>query len=136
MLAHIRATMFAGAVTTSAALSRAAQMLAKHQDIQDALREEIINAGATALTDPIVGTDGSRINSLHVPAGTHILINIRGANCDTSVWGPDAHLWKPSRWLSGLPTTVADAHGPGVYAHLYAQFRGVPLYLRMMICLG
>ena len=52
VLAHIRVTMFAGADTTSAALSRAAQMLAEHQDIQDALREEIINAGAAALTDP------------------------------------------------------------------------------------
>ena len=52
VLAHIRVTMFAGADTTSAALSRAAQMLAEHQDVQDALREEIINAGATALTDP------------------------------------------------------------------------------------
>ena len=52
VLAHIRVTMFAGADTTSAALCRAAQMLAEHQDVQDAFREEIINAGATALTDP------------------------------------------------------------------------------------
>ncbi|VDC01004.1 unnamed protein product [Peniophora sp. CBMAI 1063] len=162
VLAHIRVTMFAGADTTSAALSRAAQMLAEHQDVQDALREEIINAGATALTDPgslplldavvketlrlfppaqvsqrapladavlplqhpIIGSDGARIDSLHVPAGTHILINIRGANCDPTIWGPDAHLWKPSRWLSGLPQSVADARGPGVYAHLMTFLGG------------
>ncbi|KZV62980.1 cytochrome P450 [Peniophora sp. CONT] len=161
-LAHIRVTMFAGADTSAAALSRAAQMLAEHQDVQDALREEIINAGATALTDPgslplldavvketlrlfppaqvsqrapradailplqhpITGADGARIDSLHVPAGTHILINVRGANCDPTVWGPDAHLWKPSRWLSDLPQTVTDAHGPGVYAHLMTFLGG------------
>jgi hypothetical protein len=31
---------------------------------------------------------------------------------------PDAHEWKPERWLSPLPETITDSKVPGVYAHL------------------
>ena len=40
-------------------------------------------------------------------------------NRDPAIWGADARVWKPERWLSPLPDTVTDAKIPGVYSHLY-----------------
>ncbi|EIW55368.1 cytochrome P450 [Trametes versicolor FP-101664 SS1] len=70
------------------------------------------------LSAPIEGVDGRSIHELHVPAGTVVWSNIFGANRDPAIWGPDAAEWKPERWLSPLPGTVADAHVPSVFANL------------------
>ncbi|KAF7970683.1 hypothetical protein HWV62_23282 [Athelia sp. TMB] len=70
------------------------------------------------LYKPIVGNDGKVMTELHVPKGTTIEIAIMKANCDPDIWGSDASEWKPERWLKKLPSSVADAHFPGVYANL------------------
>ncbi|KZV67344.1 cytochrome P450 [Peniophora sp. CONT] len=53
--------------------------------------------------------------SVHVPAGTEILINIHGINTNVDLWGPDADVWRPERWLEPLPESVSKL--PGVYAN-------------------
>ncbi|KAI0030803.1 cytochrome P450 [Vararia minispora EC-137] len=63
-------------------------------------------------------TTGKERNELIVPGGsTMVIVNIVGVNRDKAIWGPDAHEWKPERWLSPLPDSVAEARIPGVYAN-------------------
>ena len=69
------------------------------------------------LSAPIQGEDGRPIHELEVPAGTTVWLNIFGINRDPTIWGPDAAEWKPERWLSPLPASVADAHIPSVFAN-------------------
>ncbi len=69
------------------------------------------------LGTPIQGTDGRTITELVVPAHTMVWVNILGLNRDKEIWGPDAHEWKPERWLGQLPASVADAHIPNVFAN-------------------
>ena len=59
------------------------------------------------------------LDSIFVPKGTRILMGLLKCNTDPDIWGPDAHEWKPERWLSPLPDRVPEAHVPGIYSHLY-----------------
>ncbi|KAI0054808.1 cytochrome P450, partial [Artomyces pyxidatus] len=68
------------------------------------------------LSRPIQTAKGP-LNSLFIPRGTAIVINVEGINRDPDIWGADTDEWKPSRWLSPLPNTVSEARIPGVYSN-------------------
>ena len=69
---------------------------------------------------PIKSKDGlSDIDEVFVPKGTEIYISILGANRSKMIWGEDAEEWKPSRWLGSLPSSVSEAHLPGVYSQMW-----------------
>ena len=70
------------------------------------------------LSQPIRGKDGNMINEVTIEKGTMTIVAIRACNRNKSLWGDDAHEWKPERWLSPLPETLTDAHIPGVYSNL------------------
>ena len=40
------------------------------------------------------------MTTIHVPAGTNIIMSILGANHEKRVWGEDASEWRPERWLN------------------------------------
>lgn len=67
------------------------------------------------------GTDGKEYTEVLVPNNTTIVVNILGVNRDPEIWGPDAHEWKPERWLSPLPESVVNARIPGVYSNQCAH---------------
>ncbi|KAI0046935.1 cytochrome P450 [Auriscalpium vulgare] len=69
------------------------------------------------LGHPIETSTGDVLNSLYVPNGTDVAINILAMNLSTAIWGHDAEEWKPERWLAPLPETVEEARIPGVYAN-------------------
>ncbi|KAF7365708.1 Docosahexaenoic acid omega-hydroxylase CYP4F3 [Mycena venus] len=77
------------------------------------------------LAAPLLGRNGEEIHALHVPRGTDLMLSIQSANCDASVWGPDAEEWKPARWLVPLPETVTQGPATGVYQYLFT-FGGGP----------
>ncbi|KAK0480510.1 cytochrome P450 [Armillaria luteobubalina] len=52
---------------------------------------------------PIVAANGHAITSLPIKAGQIIQIPTSVLNTDPEVWGPDAHVFKPSRWLEAMP---------------------------------
>lgn len=70
------------------------------------------------LSEPIHGLDGQVIKEIFVPKDTYVTIAIRACNRNKALWGEDALEWKPERWLSPLPETIANAHVPGVYSNL------------------
>ncbi|KAJ7166310.1 cytochrome P450 [Mycena crocata] len=73
---------------------------------------------AIPLWKPLTGVDGTQVTTLNVPKGTHIIVVTLSAHRDPEIWGEDALEFKPQRWLSPLPETVADAALPGVYFQL------------------
>ncbi|TFY52764.1 hypothetical protein EVG20_g10413 [Dentipellis fragilis] len=59
---------------------------------------------------------GSNITELPIKAGTNVSIPIRdGVNVDPTIWGPDAHVFRPERWLEGggLLESVRSVHAFG-----------------------
>lgn len=70
------------------------------------------------LSESITGIDGTLIKEIPVPAGTTFVAGIQAINCSKEIWGEDALEFKPERWLSPLPSSVNDAHIPGVYSNL------------------
>lgn len=70
------------------------------------------------LSEPMISVDRTTINEIPVPAGTTVIVAIRPVNQSKDIWGDDAKEFKPERWLSPLPSTVMDAHVPGVYSNL------------------
>ncbi|KAI5123104.1 hypothetical protein M0805_001460 [Coniferiporia weirii] len=66
---------------------------------------------------PIMATDGkTEIKEIPLKKNTGIVISVLGANRSKRIWGEDAEVWKPERWLKPLPESVSAAHLPGVYA--------------------
>lgn len=58
------------------------------------------------------------MHEIHVPKGTVVFIGVLASNRNKAVWGDDALEWKPERWLSPLPDSVAEARIPGVFSSL------------------
>ncbi|KAL4068695.1 cytochrome P450 [Scleroderma yunnanense] len=69
------------------------------------------------LSRPIATNSGKLINEIPVPEGTRIVISISAYNRNKELWGEDAHVFNPDRWLDG---TVKDKKEStvGVYANL------------------
>ncbi|KAF7792235.1 hypothetical protein EIP86_003270 [Pleurotus ostreatoroseus] len=76
---------------------------------------------AMPLQKPVRGVDGRMMSELPVPKGTLILPCFLSCNTAKEIWGKDAEEWKPERWLSPLPGSVAEARIPGVYSNLCAS---------------
>ncbi|RVE47143.1 hypothetical protein evm_008220 [Chilo suppressalis] len=54
-----------------------------------------------------------QLRSCLVPAGAGCAVNIYGAGRSVRIWGPDAHHFRPERWL---PTTSPDSPAPDTRA--------------------
>ncbi|KAF5316745.1 hypothetical protein D9619_006488 [Psilocybe cf. subviscida] len=160
LLGQMTSLIFAAMDTTSNALSRVFHLLAQHPDIQERLRNELVEAreqssGTDVPYDTLVHlpyldaicretlrmwshwlaewVDGSEITEIPVPKDTEILISLVSSNINPEIWGPDANEWKPERWLSHLPDSVKSAQIPGIYSHLGFKFS--QLEMKVVICL-
>ncbi|KAF8817255.1 cytochrome P450 [Phlegmacium glaucopus] len=67
------------------------------------------------LSEPVTLNDGTKTSSLHLRKNTQLVIGIIAANRDPDIWGPDAHEWKPERWL-GERRLSMEKKFPGVYS--------------------
>ncbi|KAF8150633.1 cytochrome P450 [Crassisporium funariophilum] len=76
------------------------------------------------LSNPVRGLDGREMSEIPIPNNTNVIVSIIGSNRNPEIWGPDSYEWKPERWLTPLPDTVAGAHLPGVYSHLMTFLGG------------
>ncbi|KAF8181365.1 cytochrome P450 [Mycena galopus ATCC 62051] len=82
------------------------------------------------LSKPIKTTTGVEISEIPIKKGQCVYVAIASYNRSralTSVWGPDAHEFRPSRWLEKSPFS-GPALGP--YASLLTFFGGPA------VCLG
>lgn len=82
------------------------------------------------LIEPVKTAAGETVNEVQIGAGTLVVVPIRAINRSEKVWGADAKVFKPERWLdqeSGLTSKSKEYTG---YHHLLS-FTGGP-----RICLG
>ncbi|KAI0349754.1 cytochrome P450 [Trametes cingulata] len=75
-------------------------------------------------SEPVTGTDGSRIESVFMPKGSTVVLPLSAYNRNKALWGDDADEWRPERWLEPLPRSVEEAPNSGVYAHLLTFLGG------------
>ncbi|KAH8105401.1 cytochrome P450 [Cristinia sonorae] len=87
--------------------------------IRTAMKDTVLPLGT-----PIRGKDGKIISEVTIPKGTGVVIGILACNVNPAIWGPDAHEWKPERFMNPLPDTVAEARIPGVYSNLMSFLGG------------
>ncbi|KAI8140419.1 cytochrome P450 [Fennellomyces sp. T-0311] len=138
----------AGHETTAVSLSWGLWLLAKNPAIQDALRQEVKEAFVSdddlpsyeainnlrllnnvcketmRLYPPVPTTSriGVRDNVLgnhFIPKGTAVFISIMAIHTDPKYWGPDAEIFRPSRW----DESPANQAGPYTYMPFLAGGR-------------
>ncbi|OJA11405.1 hypothetical protein AZE42_12467 [Rhizopogon vesiculosus] len=76
------------------------------------------------LSQPITTRFGKVIHELPVPKGTRIVASIAAYNQIKDLWGEDAHVFNPERWLNGT-ATEKKATPVGVYSNLMTFLGGV-----------
>ncbi|KAJ7216799.1 cytochrome P450 [Mycena rebaudengoi] len=81
-----------------------------------------------ALSEDITLTTGQRTNQIPVRKGQLVMVGIASYQRLESLWGSDAHKFRPSRWLDG---TVHQGEAVGPYANLW---RFAVLEMQVTLC--
>ncbi|OAX34712.1 cytochrome P450 [Rhizopogon vinicolor AM-OR11-026] len=76
------------------------------------------------LSHPITTRFGKVIHELPVKKGTRITVSIAAYNRNKDLWGEDAHVFNPERWLNGS-AKEKKATSVGVYSNLMTFLGGV-----------
>lgn len=76
------------------------------------------------LSQPITTRSGDVIRELPVPKGTRIVASIAAYNRNKELWGEDAHVFNPDRWLNGT-AKEKKVTSTGVYSNLMTFLGGV-----------
>ncbi|KAI0655272.1 cytochrome P450 [Cubamyces menziesii] len=65
------------------------------------------------LSQPLRLPNGELTDHVAIPAGQHITVPITGINTSVTFWGPDAHEFRPERWLTdeGVPKKAQEVQG-------------------------
>ncbi|KAI0837000.1 cytochrome P450 [Hypoxylon sp. FL0890] len=141
---HLQNFLSAGHETTSGALTWASYVLATRPDIQDKLRDEVIqNLGTSGTPDytkierltflknflqevlrvytpaPATWREAAKdvvICGQFLPKGTQLVLSPPVTNLSPRVWGPDAREFKPERWDS-LSGDAATPYGTETFAN-------------------
>ncbi|KAI0047498.1 cytochrome P450, partial [Auriscalpium vulgare] len=59
---------------------------------------------------PVRAASGEKVSSVAVPEGTTVIMSILAANHNKNVWGEDASVWKPERWLTASGERMRFSH--------------------------
>ncbi|KAK0213326.1 cytochrome P450 [Desarmillaria ectypa] len=74
------------------------------------------------LIKPVTLTTGKVVQEIPIPKGTTITASIVGYNRNKDVWGEDAHVFNPARWLQGNMSKEVPI---GVYGNLFSFAGGL-----------
>ncbi|KAF5388796.1 hypothetical protein D9757_005650 [Collybiopsis confluens] len=90
---------------------------ALYQNYRQAARDEVL-----PLSSPITTSNGEKITELPIAKGTKLVLSIASYNRNKKVFGEDADVYNPDRWLK-----VSEKKGPtvGVYGNLLTFSAGV-----------
>lgn len=92
------------------------EILRIHAPVTDLVRVAVED-DVIPLSEPVVTSSGEVVNSISVARGTQIGIPISCINRSTRMWGADAKVFRPERWLEedGIPKKAQDIQA---YRHL------------------
>jgi hypothetical protein len=69
------------------------------------------------LGTPVTSCDGKTdIHEIFLKNNTNVILGLGAANRDPEIWGEDAHVWIPERWIGKTPDQVASTRLPGLYS--------------------
>lgn len=94
------------------------------------LRSQAASDDIMPLNEPVKTASGKSVDEVRIGAGTLLVIPIRAVNRSEKVWGPDAKIFKPERWLDGESGLTAKSKEYTGYHHLLSLGSGP------RICLG
>ncbi|KAJ7640871.1 cytochrome P450 [Mycena polygramma] len=83
---------------------------------------ECLKADVIPLSKPLVTKSGKTITEIPVPKDQLLLVSTAGYNRNKDVFGPDAHLFNPDRWLDD---TVQTQYPLGMYGNLMTFGSGI-----------
>jgi len=86
-----------------------------HSSVTDIIRQASED-NVLPLSTPIVGASGTTYRELHIPKGTFVHASTFGYNINQDVWGSDAQVFRPERWLEQDDSKVETSLG--VYGNL------------------
>lgn len=92
---------------------------AVYQNYRQAARDDVL-----PLSKPIKTSTGDLITELPIPKGMKIIISIAGYNRNQEMFGDDAHIFNPERWLR-KDADKKKAPSLGVYGNLLTFAGGV-----------
>ncbi|KAG7441875.1 cytochrome P450 [Guyanagaster necrorhizus] len=75
------------------------------------------------LSKPIATRSGKVLHELPIPKGTYVISSIAGYNRNKNVFGEDAHVFNPERWLNGDVKQNAKV-SLGMYGNLFTFIGG------------
>ena len=79
----------------------------KHPFIEACIKETLrMHAIVSIPLERVVPVPGLQIGDVWLPAGTIIAANQRALAFNTSVYGSDAHVYNPDRWLNASPSQL------------------------------
>ncbi|KAF6753901.1 cytochrome P450 [Ephemerocybe angulata] len=82
--------------------------------VQNMFRENLVD-DVLPLSSPITLKSGRSVKELPIPKGTKIYCNVTGYNMNPALWGEDAHVFNPQRWLN---QDNESSNTLGMYANL------------------
>ncbi|KAI6037499.1 cytochrome P450 [Pisolithus marmoratus] len=133
ILAQMRVLLIASYETTAITMTWALLELARHPNIQTKLREELLKLrvhpasqdrvrqandnDVIPLSEPVQTKSGEVVDSITIERGTVIGISVPCMNCSEAIWGLDAKVFRPERWLDadGITKKAQEMKG---YRHL------------------
>ncbi|MCJ1404234.1 hypothetical protein MMC11_007459 [Xylographa trunciseda] len=82
----------------------------------------------TALRERTTPPEGDTINGFYIPGGVNIGLNMRGVLLD-KVFGPDADVFRPERWLDQNIETLKEKERVHelVFGHGFTRCLGIPI---------
>ncbi|KAI5985871.1 cytochrome P450 [Pisolithus albus] len=92
------------------------ETLRTHSSVQDLIRQASED-DVIPLSQPVQTRSGEVVDRIAVKCGTEIGISVPGMNCSEAIWGPDAKMYRPERWLEpdGVTKKAQEVKG---YRHL------------------
>ncbi|EKM51202.1 uncharacterized protein PHACADRAFT_165799 [Phanerochaete carnosa HHB-10118-sp] len=143
LVAQMATLILAGHATTASTLTWMVYELARNQDYQNKMREEIVAARSRLhesaaddvipLEQPVRTTSGKYVTEIPVAAGQQILFSKRVLSMTGSlpeVWGKDADVWNPMRFVDG---DLEKQSGIGLYANLLILFFSIAEALAIIV---
>jgi cytochrome P450 len=78
------------------------------------------------LSAPITLADGTQTTQLVIAQGTDVSMNSELMNRSRALWGDDAGVFRPERWIEGLPVRAQEISG---YKHIMTFLDGPKGYI-------